>query len=171
MSGRYPAIFLHNVWKDAPPAPTGVKRKSIEDDDPADSPDAPERATKFYNVKLDSNGEPTKEFSVDKESSAGDAWIRFQFWSRSASERDAYVNGTGQYDPGYKDDMKSWKNPEVKLHYTRELLEYFEENEEKAAKEDDLDEDYNTLLEQKKVTRADIAEHRYLRYRRNANIL
>ena len=139
------------------------KRKSPEPDE-----EEPVRRRDFFNVELE-DGVPTTRYSFVNESRAGQAWIAYQFWSRSVFERHAYVNFTrdskgGLLNPGYQtEEFASWPDSAAKRYYESELLKYFMLQSEDVP-EDDPEEDYKALLAQGKVTPADVAEDRYLRY-------
>lgn len=149
---------------------TEMKRKSPPPASPEpEEADEPERKHYFFNVQL-KDGILTNAYSFDNESSAAIAWMKFEFWSRPASTRHRYANETFTPDGGmeaaqYKVDILNWPDLLSKYHYSAKLEEYFREWEEESnPDQSDPESEYNILLEQGKVTLADVAEDRYRRH-------
>ena len=156
---------------------SGQKRNSPDPDPDPEPEPAPEANQNprpplkiFYNVELDDNDMPTQKYSYSNESEAGEAWIKFQFFSRKPSDRHAFANATvegADYEPpGYKGgQFASWPDSAAKSHYETQLLKFF--NEMGVGPDNDPqdpEEDYQTLLEAGKVSLADIAEDRLYRH-------
>ena len=135
--------FLSLSKKELPTSALDGKRPREEEEEEGEGRDEEEdedhqlRRLFFHNTELDEQGEPTKEYSYYDEEEAARAWIKFQFWSRNASERATEMGKVVGSDPvEYNFKLpEDWEQSSKGEEYVRELNEYFAETEQEGVTE------------------------------------
>ena len=119
----------------------------------------------FYNISYDP-GKKTWTYDEYREEQAEKAFLMYLFWSRPASEREAYMKKALSHGVEEMEEMRHW-NPEIgrerRLRFLSNMETFFLENEFDQDQDERL---YSARLREGSVTRADVAVARYLSFLR-----
>ena len=121
-----------------------------------------DKEAKFYNISYNPE-EKTWTYDEEREEKAEKAFLMYLFWSRPASEREAYRK---KHLSEEIEEMKHW-NPgigrERRLKFLSNMQTFFLEYESDQDQDEAL---YSARLQEGSVTKADVAVARYLSFLR-----